>query len=103
MLAGLALIALAGRGGVLAGLWSRSRSGPAILIAARWSSGSATGPRPRTAPCEPDRAGRRRAGRRPLEPRFRPTDEVFVDPTSRPADARLAGPPTGERRYVAED
>ena len=30
-------------------------------------------------------------------------DEVFVDPTSGRADARLVDPSSGERRYVAED
>ncbi len=38
-----------------------------------------------------------------LEPRFRSTDEVFVDPTSRLRMRVFLDPATGERRYVAED
>ena len=38
----------------------------------------------------------------PPEPRFRRTDEVFVDPTSQRQMRVYADPNTGERRYVAE-
>jgi len=38
----------------------------------------------------------------PLEPRFQPTAEVFVDPTSGHQMRVLVDPATGERRYVAE-
>jgi hypothetical protein len=37
-----------------------------------------------------------------LEPRFRPTDEVFVDPTSGRRMRVWLDPVRGERRYVAE-
>ena len=37
-----------------------------------------------------------------LEPRFRPTGEVFVDPTTGHRMRVLVDPRTGERRYVAE-
>jgi hypothetical protein len=37
-----------------------------------------------------------------LEPRFQPTAEVFVDPTSGRRMRVLVDPGTGERRYVAE-
>jgi hypothetical protein len=37
-----------------------------------------------------------------IEPRFRPTAEVFVDPTSGHRMRVLVDPQTGERRYVAE-
>jgi len=37
-----------------------------------------------------------------VEPRFRPTEEVFVDPTSQRTMRVLVDPRTGERRYVAE-
>jgi hypothetical protein len=37
-----------------------------------------------------------------VEPRFRPTDEVFVDPTTGSRMRVLVDPGTGERRYVAE-
>ena len=39
----------------------------------------------------------------PLEPRFRPTPEVFVDPTTAQRMRVYADPVTGERRYRAED
>lgn len=38
----------------------------------------------------------------PVEPRFRPTAEVFIDPTSGHRMRVLVDPSTGERRYVAE-
>ncbi|HET9435717.1 MAG TPA: hypothetical protein VFO50_02580 [Candidatus Limnocylindrales bacterium] len=38
----------------------------------------------------------------PIEPRFRPTAEVFVDPTTGHRMRVLVDPGTGERRYVAE-
>ncbi len=37
-----------------------------------------------------------------IEARFRPTTEVFVDPTSGHRMRVLVDPRTGERRYVAE-
>ena len=37
-----------------------------------------------------------------LEPRFRPTSEQFIDPTTNIAMRVLVDPKTGERRYVAE-
>jgi hypothetical protein len=37
-----------------------------------------------------------------VESRFRPTEEVFVDPTTQRTMRVLVDPRTGERRYVAE-
>ena len=37
-----------------------------------------------------------------VEPRFRPTGEVFIDPTSGHRMRVVVDPSTGERRYVAE-
>jgi hypothetical protein len=37
-----------------------------------------------------------------LDPRFRPTEELFVDPTTRHTMRVHVDPRTGERRYVAE-
>ncbi len=37
-----------------------------------------------------------------VEPRFRPTEEVFLDPTTQRTMRVLVDPRTGERRYVAE-
>jgi hypothetical protein len=36
------------------------------------------------------------------EPRFRPTDEVFVDPTTQVRMRVWSDPATGERRYVPD-
>ncbi len=38
----------------------------------------------------------------PLEPRFRPTAEVFIDPTTGRQMRVVVDPSSGERRYVAE-
>ncbi len=37
-----------------------------------------------------------------IDPRFRPTSEVFIDPTSGHRMRVVVDPSTGERRYVAE-
>lgn len=39
----------------------------------------------------------------PLDPRFRPTQERFEDPTTRKWMRVWSDPSSGERRYVAED
>ena len=39
----------------------------------------------------------------PIDPRFRPTDERFEDPTTRQRMRVWADPTSGERRYVPED
>jgi hypothetical protein len=39
----------------------------------------------------------------PIDPRFRPTDERFEDPTTRQRMRVWTDPSSGERRYVAED
>lgn len=41
-------------------------------------------------------------GDAPIEARFQPSDEVFVDPTTGYRMRVLVDPRTGERRYVAE-
>jgi hypothetical protein len=38
-----------------------------------------------------------------IEPRFRRTDEVFIDPTTNRRMRVLVDSATGERRYLAED
>ncbi len=38
----------------------------------------------------------------PIEPRFRPTGEVFIDPTTGHRMRVVVDPANGERRYVAE-
>lgn len=37
-----------------------------------------------------------------VDPRFRPTNEVFIDPTSGHRMRVVVDPKSGERRYVAE-
>ena len=39
----------------------------------------------------------------PIEPRFRRSDEVFIDPTSSQTMRVWIDPGSGDRRYVAED
>jgi hypothetical protein len=39
----------------------------------------------------------------PLDPRFRPTEERFEDPTTRQRMRVWIDPASGERRYVAEE
>jgi hypothetical protein len=39
----------------------------------------------------------------PLDPRFRPTEERFEDPTTRRRMRVWVDPTSGERRYLAED
>lgn len=62
----------------------------------RYHSGAAEG-EPRT----PDAPGGDHPDD-PLEPRFRPTPEVFVDPTSGRTMRVHVDPGTGERRYRVE-
>ena len=38
----------------------------------------------------------------PIEPRFRPTGEVFIDPTTGHRMRVVVDPASGERRYIAE-
>ena len=38
----------------------------------------------------------------PLEPRFRPTSELFIDPTTGQRMRVVIDPTNGERRYIAE-
>ncbi|MEZ0239651.1 MAG: hypothetical protein ACAH65_02530 [Chloroflexota bacterium] len=38
----------------------------------------------------------------PLEPRFKPTAEVFIDPTTGQRMRVVIDPANGERRYIAE-
>jgi hypothetical protein len=100
LLAGLAIVGIGGPGTLFAGLMIGG-SGAAVLIGvalerSRYRSATAErrGDPPGPGGGEPADA--------PLDPRFRPTPEVFIDPTSGRRMRVLADPRTGERRYVAE-
>jgi len=101
LVAGVALIALQGGAGTISGLWVGAL-GLVVIIAAlvervRYRSdatdraGSPAGP-----------AGGEPLGTR-LDPRFRRSDEVFVDPTSHHRMRVWLDPTSGERRYVSEE
>jgi hypothetical protein len=96
---GFALIALGGEA-VLAGLWLVLTGGVMLLAAVlernRYRSEAAERAMEAAGPGGGETAG-------DVEPRFRPTHEVFVDPTSQRRMRVLLDARTGERRYVAED
>ena len=83
----------------ISGLWS-TVVGAAILIALvvernRYRSEAADRSFERVGPGGGEPAGS-------IEPRFRPTPETFVDPTTSQAMRVYVDASTGERRYVAE-
>ena len=99
-LLGLALVAIVGPGGPLVGIYAVGL-GLALIVAAliervRYRSDVAER---EAAPIGP-------GGGEPmdalLEARFRPTDEVFIDPTSGRKMRVWLDPRSGERRYRAE-
>ena len=101
LIAGIALIGLPGGAGTITGLWVGA-TGLVIMVATlvervRYRSeatdraGDPAGP-----------AGGEPLGTR-LDPRFRRSDEVFVDPTSGHRMRVWLDPTSGERRYLAED
>lgn len=98
MLGGLALIAVPNIG-IPAGLQLMVFGAFLVLVVAlerqRYRSAAAEGS---NAPAGP--GGGEPAG--PLEPRFRPTSEVFIDPTTGHRMRVVVDPASGERRYVAE-
>lgn len=98
MLAGLGAIAL-GPSAAISGLWLVV-AGAVFLVALaiernRYRSEAAEGGKDPTGPGGGEPRGQ-------LEPRFRRTDETFVDPTSNLQMRVFVDPRTGERRYVAE-
>jgi hypothetical protein len=100
-----ALLALGGLlaasvGGGIGALWV-TVTGVAIVVAVlvereRYRSEAAD------QPFEPIGPGGGEPTGTPIEPRFRPTDELFVDPTTQHKMRVHVDPKTGERRYVAE-
>lgn len=99
IIAGIATAAISGPGGSLVSALTLFIPG-AVLIAAvllertRYRSLSAE----RTGDGHGPGGGETRA----LEPRFRPTEERFVDPTTGVPMRVWVDPATGERRYVPE-
>lgn len=82
--------------GILTALAGLAGMGVLLVERMRYRSGAAEGaPRTPAAPGGdyPDE---------PLEPRFRPTPEIFVDPTSGRTMRVHVDPDTGERRYRVE-
>jgi hypothetical protein len=82
---GFLTLILLGGVGLVAALWERSR----------YRSGAAEREGARAGPGGGELDDR-------LEPRFRPTDERFVDPSSGRVMRVFIDPQTGERRYRAE-
>jgi hypothetical protein len=98
---GLATIGLAGGGAVIAGFWIGAL-GMALIVGAliervRYRSDATDRTGPPTGPAGGEPLGTR------LDPRFRRSDEVFVDPTSGRRMRVWLDPSSGERRYLAED
>ena len=97
----MALVGLgaAGMGGGISGLWL-TVMGVVLVVAAlverqRYRSEAADQPFEPIGPGGGEPSGA-------IDPRFRPTDELFVDPTTRHTMRVHVDPGTGERRYVAE-
>jgi hypothetical protein len=99
MLAGFAVLYVGTVVGIYPGLWLVGSGGVLIIVAvlerSRYRSQAAE------QASEPPGPGGGETGGA-VEPRFRPTDEVFVDPTTQRRMRVLYDPRTGERRYVAE-
>ena len=99
MLGGLSLIVALGAGGALIGLQLVAMGAFLVVVIAierhRYRSASAE---QTNAPAGP--GGGEPAGS--VDPRFRPTAEVFIDPTTNHRMRVVVDPSTGERRYVAE-
>ena len=100
MLGGLALIVGLPSGGAFAGLQLGAIGGFLVIVVAlerqRYRSAAAeqTNATPGPGGGEPASG--------PIESRFRPTGEVFIDPTTGHQMRVLVDPASGERRYVAE-
>ncbi len=99
ILGGFATIAAGGEL-IIAGLWSVG-FGLALLVFVLFERG-----RYRSADAErtfgPVGPGGGEVGGQPVDPRFRPTSEVFIDPVSGHRMRVLVDPGSGERRYVSE-
>jgi hypothetical protein len=97
-LGGLVAIA-AGGTAALSGLWAVAMGGALMIVAVlertRYRSQAADRTNEPIGPGGGEPPG-------PVEPRFRPTDEIFVDPSTGTRMRVLLDSRTGERRYIAE-
>jgi hypothetical protein len=99
MIGGLALIVALADGGTIPGLQLVAMGAFLVIVVAverhRYRSDSAE-----QGNAQPGPGGGEPPGA--LDPRFKPTNEVFIDPTSGHRMRVVVDPSTGERRYVAE-
>jgi hypothetical protein len=101
LVAGLLLVLGGGPDGMMGGIWLVV-SGSILLVAVAFERTRYRSEQAERTSAPPGPGG----GETPdaaLEPRFRPTEEVFVDPTSRRRMRVWLDPVRGERRYRAED
>ena len=95
---GLALVYSIGIEGAIPALWLLGLGAVLLIVAAievtRYRSEQAERHR-----LDPGTGGGEQG---PLEPRFKRTDETFVDPTTSLRMRVFMDPATGERRYIAE-
>ncbi len=100
MLAGIGVIAALPGGGALAGLQLVGFGAVLIVAVAierqRYRSSAAERSNSPTGPGGGEPVGAA------LESRFRPTTELFIDPTTGKKMRVLIDPTSGERRYIAE-
>jgi hypothetical protein len=101
LVAGLLLVLGGGPTGVMAGIWLVV-TGSILLLAVAFERGRYRSEQAERTSAPPGPGGGETAEAE-MEPRFRPTDEVFVDPTSRRRMRVWLDPDRGERRYRAED
>jgi len=101
LVAGIVTIGIGGGGAFIAGFWIGAL-GMALIVGAliervRYRSDAADRNGAPTGPAGGEPPGTR------LDPRFRSSDEVFVDPTTGRRMRVWLDPSSGERRYLAED
>lgn len=100
MLAGIALITALPSGGAIAGLQLVGFGAVLVVAVAierqRYRSSAAERSNAPTGPGGGEPAGAA------LEARFRPTTELFIDPTTGKKMRVLIDPSNGERRYISE-
>jgi hypothetical protein len=99
MLGGVLLAFSGVEGGVFGALWLLV-SGGVLVVASVIEVSRYRSEHAERAKMEPGPGGGESAT--PLEARFHPTEEIFIDPTSQRRMRVYSDTRTGERRYVAE-